>query len=394
MGLIQSLRGTVRVELVSGEIAGALADIAQMGIPINSVKIGDALTVRFDVRREDYRRLAAVCKKRGDALRILGRKGIYWTGKSLIRRPLLLSGMAVLLAAVLYLPGRVLFVRVEGNERIPAGRILEAAEECGICFGASRREVRSERVKNALLQELPELQWAGVNTSGCVATISVREREAQLGDARKEHPEVSSIVAGNDGVILSGTVTAGTGMFQPGQAVLKGQVLISGYSDLGLTIRAERAEGEVFARTRRILEAVTPSEGLAKGENRDILVRYSLLIGKKRINLWKGSGICDGSCDRMYEEYYVTLPGEFRLPLAIVRETVTYRETCVATVPAGERESLLDRFAEAYLSGRMISGVILMRNQCFREEAGTTLLHGEYLCTEMIGRRRQEKIGE
>ena len=155
MGLIQSLKGMVRVELVSGEIPGALAAIAQMGIPISFVKTGDALTVRFDVRREDYRRLAAVCKKRGDALRILGRKGIYWTGKSLIRRPVLLSGMAVLLAAVLYLPGRVLFVRVEGNERIPAGRILEAAEECGICFGASRREVRSERLKNALLQELP-----------------------------------------------------------------------------------------------------------------------------------------------------------------------------------------------------------------------------------------------
>ena len=394
MGLIQSLRGTVRVELVSGEIAGALAAIAQMGIPISFVKTGDPLTVRFDVGQEDYRRLATVCKKRGDALKILGRKGIYWTGKSLLKRPLLLAGVAALLAAVLHLPGRVLFVRVEGNERIPAGRILEAAEESGICFGASRREVRSERVKNALLEALPELQWAGVNTSGCVATISVRERGEQHADAGVEQTGVSSIVAATDGVILSGTVTAGTGMFQPGQAVLKGQVLISGYSDLGLTIRAERAEGEVFARTRRILRAVTPSQGFSKGEIRDNLVRYTLLIGKKRINLWKGSGICEGSCDRMYEEYYVTLPGEFRLPLAIVRETVTYRETCGVTVPSGELESLLDRFAGEYLSEHMISGVILMRNQGFREEAGRTLLLGEYLCTEMIGRRRQEKIGE
>ena len=96
----------------------------------------------------------------------------------------------------------------------------------------------------------------------------------------------------------------------------------------------------------------------------------------------------------MYEEYYVTLPGEFRLPLAIVRETVTYRETCGVSVPSGELESLQERFAGEYLSGRMISGVILRRSQFFREEAGRTLLCGEYLCTEMIGRRRQEKIGE
>ncbi len=394
MSLFRSLKGTVRLELVSADVPGALVAIAENGIPIYSVKTGDALSVRFDVRREDYRQLTAVCKKRGESLRILGRKGLYWTGKGLLKRPLLLAGVAMLLTSAVYLPGRVLFIRVEGNERIPAGRIMEAAEESGICFGASRREVRSERVKNALLQSLPELQWAGVNTSGCVATISVRERGDQQKESGREHWGVSSIVAGSDGVSLSGTATAGTAMFQPGQAVLKGQVLISGYSDLGLTIRAERAEGEIFARTRQILEAVTPSESMKKREIRESQVHYSLLIGKKRINFWKGSGICEGSCDRMYEEYYVTLPGEFRLPLAIVRETVTYRDTVPVTIPPGALESLLDQFAGEYLSGRMISGVILSRNQIFREEAGMTLLRGEYLCTEMIGRRRQEKIGE
>ena len=38
--------------------------------------------------------------------------------------------------------------------------------------------IRSEKVKNSLLQRIPQLQWAGINTDGCVAVISVREKTA------------------------------------------------------------------------------------------------------------------------------------------------------------------------------------------------------------------------
>ena len=394
MGIFRSLGGTVLAELTSADVPGALVAIAEQNIPAYSVRTKGELTVLMSVRREDYRTLAAVCRKRGEKLRLLGRKGLYWTGKGLLKRPLLLFGLGLMLAGVLYLPSRILFVRVEGNDLIPDNRIIEAAEESGIRFWASRREVRSERMKNALLQALPELQWAGVNTSGCVATISVRERTDAEAAPAEDGNRVSSIVAVCDGVILSGTVTAGSGLVQPGDAVTEGQVLISGYTDLGLCIRAERAKGEVFARTRRTLEAAVPSVFLEKQEILDTRVRYSILVGKNRINLWKDSGICEGSCDRMYEEYYVTLPGGFRLPLALARETVTYRNTAPAAMPEDAAEVLLSRFAERCLLSKMVSGVILAREQALSEEDGLFLLRGEYLCTEMIGRERQEKIGE
>lgn len=41
-------------------------------------------------------------------------------------------------------------------------------------------------MKNALLSAIPELQWAGVNTYGCRAVISVRERTLP---ERKPEPE-------------------------------------------------------------------------------------------------------------------------------------------------------------------------------------------------------------
>ena len=80
-------------------------------------------------------------------------------------------GLCLLLLLVCILPTRVLFMRVEGNESIPENLILEAAEDCGIRFGASRSAVRSEKVKNGILSRISELQWVGVNTKGCIAVI-------------------------------------------------------------------------------------------------------------------------------------------------------------------------------------------------------------------------------
>lgn len=392
MDFWKSIAGQAEVELTSAEPGAALGAINARGIEIYSVEQVSDLTCRFYIHRSDYRALRTLSEKRGETLKLLRRNGLYWSAKSLLNRPLLLFGMALFLAFVLYLPTRILFVRVEGNESVPAKKILAAAEESGICFGASRREVRSEKMKNALLAAVPELQWAGVNTSGCVAIISVRERSIE--EEKGELPAVSSIVASRDGYIVSATVTRGNSLCSIGQAVKEGQLLISGYTDAGICIRATRAEGEIYAQTNRNLTVITPLECLHRGEITQMRKKYSLLIGKKRINLWKDSGIWDASCGRMYEEYYVTLPGGFQLPIALcVEEYISY-ESEASELPREHMEQMLSAFAEQYLQQQMIAGTIMNRTQVFSEGEGICRLKGKYVCTEMIGRERQEQIGD
>ena len=175
MNLWSSLKGLVVAELTSADVTGALEAVTGAGIPIRNIMYVDELTIHLTVNRENYGRLTALLGKRGDNVSCIHRKGIYWTLSAFGKRPVLLSGLLVTMLLGLLLPTRVLFVRVEGNETIPARQILAEAENCGIRFWASRRDVRSEKVKNALLSAIPRLQWAGVNTTGCVATISVRE---------------------------------------------------------------------------------------------------------------------------------------------------------------------------------------------------------------------------
>lgn len=388
MGVFKSLAGMVWIELTSADITGSLAGLNHLGIPIFDVRMDGDLSARFRIYRRDWNRISAYAKRRGERLQLLGKRGLYWNLKRIVFRPVLMSGIILLLGLALFLPSRVLFVQVEGNATVPARRILEAAEESGIRFGASRRAVRSERMKNALLSAVPQLQWAGVNTYGCTAVISVRERAPE--EEAEQHSGVSSIVAARDGVILSSTVTRGSGLCAAGQAVREGEILISGYTDCGLCITATRAEGEIMALTRRNLTVITPSETRIRRQHEAQSIKFSLIIGKKRINFYKGSGISDASCVKMYSEYALTLPGGFSLPVAVVKETIISCDTTASEYTEDQIADALSSFASDYLQQQMIAGRITDFSEQITAENGFWHLTGEYACVEMIGRRQDE----
>lgn len=392
MNIWQSITGMLDVQLTSAELKESLMWINTEGIEIYQIKFLDELSCCFRVYRKDYQRLKRKCQKRGEKLQILRRSGLYWAVKSLAARPVMLIGGILMLLLMTILPGRILFVHVEGNHAIPTNEIIEAAEHAGIEFGTKRKEIRSERVKNALLSAIPQLQWVGVNTAGCVATVSVRERSENQSAIPQQ--VVTNIVAARDGYILSGTVTQGNGVFQVGETVRAGQILISGYTDCGFCIRASRAEGEIFAETSRHISAVMPLTVAQKSEFRERKRKISLVLRKKRINLWKDSGISCDSCDRIYREYTIPLPGGFSFPITLCVETFLFYTSNVEEVLSTEAEHRLQRFSDAYLLQQMVAGEILQRSCSIRKREGSYYMESRYTCTEMIGREQREQIGE
>ena len=389
MNFWQSIAGMVEVRLTGADPAGALRAITRTGVEVFDVCHEGDLTLRFTLRRSDFRRVRRLTRKRGEVLQIVDREGMYWTFRRLLQRPVLVIGLGIILALTGYLPGHIYFVEVEGNLQIPTALILEKASECGINFGAERRSVRSEKMKNTLLQALPELQWAGINTYGCRAVISVKERPAQ--EAAEETSGVSSIVAVRAGIITEITVKQGNRLCAPGQAVKAGQVLISGYTDCGICIRATQAQGEVFAQTQRDFCTVLLTEYKRKGQNIALTKKYSLLIGKKLINFCTDSGISTPSCDKMYSVDYITLPGELRLPIALVTETVICRDTFDQTLEQESAQRMIKEFSTGYLQDTMTAGQIKQRFETVQWSEDACILSGRYACVEMIGKTHLEE---
>ena len=392
MGFFDWLSGMVWVEVISADVSAFLMAAAGKGLELRDVEMVDPLTVRFCLRRNRMNRLSSLIGQRGEKMAILRRRGVWYRLSALRRRPVLVLGLGFLTALALFLPSRVLMVEVEGNTTIPTHQIIETAARFGLSFGASRRAVRSEKVKNALLEAMPELSWAGVNTYGSRAVISVRQRA--ISQEETEVPVVSHIVAARDGFILTCQVEQGMAQCVPGQAVTEGQILISGYTDCGICMTATRAAGEVLAVTNRELHAAAPAKCLKIAAGGKEKVTYSLIIGKNRFNLYKSSGISPSTCGRMVMEYILTLPGGFSLPVKLLKQTIFVREATEAEVAEEAASKMLAVFAREYLSEQMIAGTVTAALETIQIENGCWALTGNYACTEMIGREQAEQNGE
>ena len=385
----KTFRDRIRLRVISADIWGSIQLLNTQSIPVFSVQQEDALTYTFQINRKHYPALQRILQKRGDRISLIQNSFFHFLKGSVVKRPLLYFGVLLFFAASLMLPTRILMVEVQGNQLIPTRKILEEANRAGISLFSPCAGVRSEKMKNALLSAIPQLQWAGINTYGCRAVISVRERT----EAEKEAPEekmVSSIIAVRDGIVQSVTASRGDIQCQPGQAVKQGQVLISGFTDCGLCIRAERSQGEIYAQTLRNVVSVTPSECQDRTTEEKALRRYAIVLGKKRINLWKDSGIWDSTCGRISREYRLTLPGGFSLPVSLVCDSLYFSATEEQTVEENTARAALSDFSRKYLTSQMIAGRISSAEEAVERKPGTYLLSGWYVCSEMIGRERLE----
>ena len=392
MKIRRRVGGMLDVELTCGDSEIIWNALHASGVNIYRLRKKDDLTFVCRISGKEYRKMRQICEKKGASIKIERKTGLFWFGRAVIRRPVFLAGFFAIVLIASSLPSRVLFVQVEGNSVVPTNRIIEAAEQAGICFGVSRRAIRSEKVKNDLLEQIPQLRWAGINTSGCTAVISVRERMESGNEGQKNTP--ANIVASLDGYILSGTAEEGTAMFQPGQTVKSGQVLISGYIDCGISLCTVRAKGEIYAETRRGLEGILPSRYAKKRTEKQTGRKISMIYQKKRINLWKDSGISEGTCGRMYKEYYINLPGDFALPIALCVETYYAYDTERYSLAQEEAEAVLSLRAGGYVMQQMIAGELLEKTEEVQAQEGNFLMHASYVCREMIGKMQEIQIGD
>lgn len=388
--MIRSSGDLLTVEIISTDFPALLRLIGSHGIPILHIRDVGILTIQADVRHCDYPQIRKLLGSRGEKIEPCGYKGIGYKIRALFTRPVLIIGLLFMTLISCILPSRIFFVSVQGNESIPKRLILEQAQKCGITFGARRRDVRSEKMKNNLVAAIEQLQWAGINTYGCTATITVKEKAIQ--EPYEPEGGVSSIVAVRDGVIQNYTVTKGNAVCQVGGAVKEGEVLISGYTDCGIKIQASRAEGEVFAQTVWEFSAIEPAEYVRKTIPRATAKKYSVEIGKKRINFYNDSGISGSTCDKIRKEYTLQLPGGFDLPVTFVEETYIWYDEATFNLELDSEESRLRDYVQSYLQSQMISGTILEKAEATSAVSGMNCLQGRYICLEMIGRVRNEEI--
>ena len=298
----QQLFESVEIRLVCADPQIALNYLLQKGVIIQCVHWIDEITVDISMPKRAMKAIKEIEKKYHCEMIIKKINGITTHIRSLGSRAVMIIGILLFFFLSLYIQSHILFIEIRGNSSVAQREITENVEKCGLILGSSRKLIRSERIKNMLMESIPELQWVGITTTGCVATINVKERTNTEDTEPRDHTP-ASIVAAKDGTICCVTVEKGTILCQIGQRVTKGQTLISGMNHCGGMMLLTRAKGEVFAETERELVLKTIPAAYKRECTKQTDRRLSILFGKKLINLFKDSGILDSSCVRIVNKY-------------------------------------------------------------------------------------------
>ena len=177
--MLNYLRGTAEIEVTSASAALCLNRWTAADLPFWALQTESELVFRCRVYEADLNQIRREAARAWCEIRVLRQFGLPCVLRRLRSRPILAFGLPLAVALAFFLQSFVWFLRVEGNERVPEQEILHALWEEGVRFGAWGPSLDSERLKNRMLNRVPELRWLAVTREGGVVTVSVAEREPE-----------------------------------------------------------------------------------------------------------------------------------------------------------------------------------------------------------------------
>jgi len=378
-GLIRFFKGWVRFRVTGGFPERFINLCAMRGLPLwDGARRGKSC--EFSVYCRHYRRLRPCARGAGVRLRVLERHGLPFWLKKHHRRWGLAVGV-VLCVGVLAVSSLFLWnIRVVGNSRIETDQILQTLEKLGVTPGVrcSRIDVRS--VERRMMMELKDLGWVAVNLQGSTAVVQVQERV--LPPEILDKPNPCNVVAEHAGQIVKMQVYLGQSMVAVGDAVARGDILVSGVvEDAAHDIHLVAARADITARTNRTLSVEVPLEQLEPHMTK-VLRRYSLKLGSIEIPLWVGKPPRGRfRLERMYTP--ITILG-VETPFSVGKRQYLLLEEQTVTLNRKQAAARAQQRLQMLEKENLNGGVILEKREEVSLEKGVYRLQADYLVEELI----------
>ena len=385
-------QGIVTLTVTGVEPERFLNECARRGINFWGAEPVDPVTIRVKVHAHQRRQAEAIAARLMCEVTADSTLGAPFFLLRLSRRYGLLVGMAGCILTTLLLSQFILSVRVEGNPTVPTAVILSELRRLGVRPGAFGPGLDEGAIAQQALVALEELSWMAINLSGTRANVLVRERveKPELEDARQP----ADVVAEATGILTHVEAWQGKALFQEGDTVVEGDVVISGWmpiepppysqiTDLGG--RSVRAEGRVEARTWRTLTAVIPAQAQVKNHTGREKVRFSLCVFGKQLNFYRNSGISFAEYDKITRVYTLTLPGGVELPISLHRQTLRETELLSTQVDREGTTGLLEERLRERLELLVEDGEVVKWETSSVEENGLLKVSLLAECREEIG---------
>lgn len=286
-------------------------------------------TMRGTVQAAEYRSLCKIARRLGLKMRIEKKHGIYFTLKRHRDKIGFAAGAIFAATVVLFLNLFVWEINISGNKAVSSEEIMATLANSGLKTGTLRTAHDARKIEWNIMNDNKEIAWATVNIQGCCVNVVVSEtrREAEM---KYDDDKPVNIIAAKYGVIRKMDVFDGQGVVKVGDAVMKGDLLVSAtFEDRHGKLTLKHSRARVMAETDYEITVEFPLEqviettgGVKKSVKGIEIMGLSIPLGSSR-------GCEELPAEKEEKELYFLW---IRLPVkevhteyyAVKRNTITY----------------------------------------------------------------------
>ena len=298
----------------------------------------------------------------------------------------MLAGIIISSVLVLYSTLFVWKIDVIGNEKLTYTQITAMLEKHGFHEGSFMPGMNLKKIETAVMVENSEIAFMSIYLKGTNAVVQVNERV--LPWEREDLSSPTNLIASYPGQIINLEVISGESVVKRGQAVEKGQLLVSGVIDSNTVgYRIKSAAGKVLASTKHEICYKIPMVQTVKYYTGREKRQKSIKILGKYINFFVNSGNLYEKYDTIYNEDSITLFGIVELPVYHTEKIIAeYVERDTEIDRKRAKEMAYDKYAE-FVSTRKS---IIIENEALNEkvEDGCFVLSGYIECIEDISQQQ------
>lgn len=169
------LRGVVSLHVTGPQVERFINALTGAGTVIWDVKPSrNGMSLKLLLK--DFYALRPLLKKTGCRLHITGREGVPFIMARLLRRKFFAAGLMLFAIGLFLLSSMVWSVDVEGNKRLAAEDVLDAARQEGIYpLQWIWRMDQPDKLSRELSSRLPGVSWIGVQRTGTAVKIQIVE---------------------------------------------------------------------------------------------------------------------------------------------------------------------------------------------------------------------------
>lgn len=223
--LFRRLKGYVTFEAVGGFSERFINLCTQKRIGIFDVRYINS-HVEAKISPKSFNKLRPIVRKTGVRLNVINKSGLPFAISRNKHRVGLMGGVIFYCAFMLIMNRFLWCINSSGSEKYSGEQIMQAAYEVGVRPGVFLPFFDEKKAAREIYKYFDgKIAWVSVNVKGSMASIEVKDTQAEQ-EIEDENP--CNIIADFDGVILSDETLSGIKNISKGNAVKKGDLLISG----------------------------------------------------------------------------------------------------------------------------------------------------------------------